>query len=97
MPESLRDGRADRAEYLARSAVVGLADGERAASASTADLAVDAPRHRRAGIQAVLGIYARENGQGMVFDAATTPDPEPPESDPPNPSSAKRPALKIVK
>jgi stringent starvation protein B len=55
------------------------------------------PRDIDVPVSAVLGIYARENGQGMVFDAATTPDPEPPESDPPNPSSAKRPALKIVK
>jgi len=55
------------------------------------------PRDIDVPVSAVLGIYARENGQGMVFDAAATPDPEPPESDPPSPSSAKRPALKIVK
>ncbi|MEN8213653.1 MAG: ClpXP protease specificity-enhancing factor [Pseudomonadota bacterium] len=47
---------------------------------------------------AVSGIYARENGQGMLFQE------EPPESDPPHPpdadDSAKnstRPNLKIIK
>lgn len=47
-------------------------------------------------IRAVLGIYTRENGQGMVFEAPSEPDPEPPESDPPQPERG-RPALKIVK
>lgn len=47
-------------------------------------------------MQAVLAIYARENGQGMFFDedeefaAEPTPDDEPPE--PP-----KRPSLRVVK
>lgn len=51
----------------------------------------------------VLGIYARENGQGMVFDGDEAPWPEPPEPGPAQPSSgagkpsAKRPALKVVK
>lgn len=56
---------------------------------------------------AVLGIYARENGQGMVFEGDDGPWPEPP-SEPPRPdpggsgsggkkSSARRPALKVVK
>lgn len=51
-------------------------------------------------IAAILGIYARENGQGMVFEGPMDPDPDP---DPPyigEPSSAERssrPALKIVK
>ncbi|WP_041522523.1 ClpXP protease specificity-enhancing factor [Gilvimarinus agarilyticus] len=48
---------------------------------------------------AVLGIYARENGQGMVFEAEAEP-PEPPK--PPAPSGsddsdAKRPSLRVVK
>jgi len=43
-------------------------------------------------ISAILGIYARENGQGMVFDAAEDPDPTPPP-----PPERTRPALKIVK
>jgi stringent starvation protein B len=54
-------------------------------------------------VTAVLGIYARENGQGMVFE----PDepPEPPEGGPPpadgpgsdDRRSAGRPSLKVVK
>ncbi len=45
-------------------------------------------------ISAVVGIYARENGQGMVFDAEETvrsTDDTPPEP------AEKRPSLKIVK
>ncbi|HSX87994.1 MAG TPA: ClpXP protease specificity-enhancing factor [Pseudomonas sp.] len=53
---------------------------------------------------AVLAIYARENGQGMVFDLespmATSEDGEseeqgPPDDEPPRPSG--RPSLKVVK
>ncbi|QXI29471.1 ClpXP protease specificity-enhancing factor [Pseudomonas vanderleydeniana] len=52
-------------------------------------------------IGAILGIYARENGQGMVFDLESPmededdvePDDEGPE--PPRPSG--RPSLKVVK
>lgn len=47
-------------------------------------------------ILAVVGIYARENGQGMVFDpeeAVEPPDDTPPKTD----RVEKRPALKIVK
>lgn len=47
-------------------------------------------------ISAVVGIYARENGQGMVFDPEEAA--EPPDDTPPDPDKAeKRPALKIVK
>ncbi|HSG61132.1 MAG TPA: ClpXP protease specificity-enhancing factor [Pseudomonadales bacterium] len=57
------------------------------------------PHHIFAPIAAILGIYARENGQGMVFedeydedggDSPTTP----PSSPPP---SGGRPSLKVVK
>ena len=41
---------------------------------------------------AILGIYARENGQGMVFDEVEAPE-EPPEP----PSGRGRPSLKVVK
>ena len=44
---------------------------------------------------AVLGIYARENGKGMLFPEAESsggPDDTPPEGDKP-----KRPSLKVVK
>ncbi|MDT4881672.1 Stringent starvation protein B [compost metagenome] len=54
---------------------------------------------------AVLAIYARENGQGMVFDLEPpVPDDEdgddpddqgPPNGEPPRPSG--RPSLKVVK
>ena len=43
-------------------------------------------------IKAILGIYARENGQGMVFDASEDPE-EPPDP----PSGRGRPSLKVVK
>lgn len=57
---------------------------------------------------AVLGIYARENGQGMMFDAETAtppptePQPTPPPGGGPKPtgsssSSEKRPSLRVVK
>ena len=56
-------------------------------------------------ISAILGIYARENGQGMVFDLESPMDDEeeiesdddlpPPDSEPPRPSG--RPSLKVVK
>ncbi|MAT94727.1 MAG: ClpXP protease specificity-enhancing factor [Halioglobus sp.] len=47
-------------------------------------------------IAAVVGIYARENGQGMVFEPE---DPsEPPDDEPPQPrKSERRPSLRIVK
>ena len=43
-------------------------------------------------IKAILGIYARENGQGMVFDASEDPE------EPPGPAGGRgRPGLKVVK
>ncbi|HEY7671238.1 MAG TPA: ClpXP protease specificity-enhancing factor [Gammaproteobacteria bacterium] len=44
-------------------------------------------------VQAVLGIYARETGQGMVFAAEDSPGP--PGDGPP--AAASRPTLKVVK
>ena len=42
--------------------------------------------------KAILGIYARENGQGMVFDTTEEPD------NPPDPPPDRvRPSLKVVK
>ncbi|MNP69460.1 Stringent starvation protein B [compost metagenome] len=56
-------------------------------------------------VGAILGIYARENGQGMVFDLESPLDDEeeieqegdqsPPDDEPPRPSG--RPSLKVVK
>jgi stringent starvation protein B len=41
---------------------------------------------------AVLGVYARENGKGMLF-----PDDHDEEPTPPEPPSSGKPALKVVK
>ncbi|MBA1230063.1 ClpXP protease specificity-enhancing factor [Pseudomonas viridiflava] len=57
-------------------------------------------------VAAILGIYARENGQGMVFDLEPSleedeeielddGDDTPPDSEPPRPTG--RPSLKVVK
>lgn len=57
-------------------------------------------RHLHVPTNAVLAIYARENGQGMVFDpeetTEPTPDPEPTSPEPAGKPSG-RPALKVVK
>ncbi|AKH22236.1 ClpXP protease specificity-enhancing factor [Sedimenticola thiotaurini] len=46
--------------------------------------------------EAVLGIYARENGRGMLFpDEAPSEDGPPPDDDPKPPR--ERPSLKVVK
>lgn len=49
--------------------------------------------------QAVLGIYAKENGQGMLFEKEEGPAPEPPGSDggPEDEPPKGRPSLKVVK
>lgn len=48
---------------------------------------------------AVLGIYARENGQGMMFEAETNTKPPAPEPTPigGGDKSQKRPGLRVVK
>jgi len=61
----------------------------------------------RVPVEHVLGIYARETGQGMVFteeagslpaeQGATGPGTEPPEPPAPAPDRPKRPSLKVVK
>ena len=45
-------------------------------------------------IVSIMGIYARENGQGMVFESEPEPEP-PPEA--PTPPERVRPTLKVVK
>ena len=51
-------------------------------------------------VNAVIGIYARENGQGMVFEPEVEPEPTPPAGDDtpsgPRPGNGK-PSLKVVK
>ena len=49
-------------------------------------------------VNAVIGIYARENGKGMVFEPEDEPEPTPPGDDTPEPPKPEgRPSLKIVK
>lgn len=53
----------------------------------------------RVPIKAVLGIYARETGQGMIFNESDL-TPEPPNGKPPPtppPEEGRRPHLKVVK
>ncbi len=48
-------------------------------------------------VSAVIGIYARENGQGMVFEHEEEVE-IPPDDTPPEPHNPEgRPSLKIVK
>ncbi len=44
---------------------------------------------------AVLGVYARENGKGMLFPEDAEDDATPPRPDPPEPGG--KPSLKVVK
>jgi stringent starvation protein B len=52
------------------------------------------PRALDIPIDAVLGIYARENSQGMVFAKEEAP---PPPGDDNDPKGSSRPALRVVK
>lgn len=52
--------------------------------------------------QAVLAVYTKENGRGMVFsdeDESTAEEqgPEPPDNEPSGPSGKRRPNLRVVK
>jgi stringent starvation protein B len=64
--------------------------------------------HIRVPVEFVLGIYARETGQGMVFteEASAVPampgnsndgDDKPPDPSPTPPEKPRRPSLKVVK
>jgi len=62
------------------------------------------PRTVRVPLEAVLGIYARESGEGLVFPTdeygdtpGGGPDVEPPSPDTPSPPPSGRPSLKIVR
>lgn len=60
------------------------------------------PMHVYVPVAAIMAIYAKENGQGMVFGADPgAPGPEGPGPQKPNPEGPapkpKRPALKVVK
>jgi stringent starvation protein B len=57
------------------------------------------PMHVSFMVNSVLGIYAKENGQGMVFDAKNDNSDDTPPDPPPTPpqEKPKRPNLRIVK
>jgi stringent starvation protein B len=48
-------------------------------------------------VRAVLGIYARENGQGMVFEPEKAPPPAPDDVPPPSPPVPAKRGLRVVK
>lgn len=84
---------------IAPSAVVGLAIGPDTVTFSARFGGV--PMSISSPIAAVLGIYARENGQGMMFPPELPPDdPAPSDNDggasPAKPATA-RPSLRVVK
>lgn len=45
----------------------------------------------------VLGIYARENGQGMIFEPEINKRPPPDDGGDSDPKGGKRPSLRVVK
>lgn len=47
-------------------------------------------------MHAILGIYARENGQGMMFEPEVSPDPLPPD-EPVKKNTSAKPSLRVVK
>ncbi len=55
-------------------------------------------RHVKVPVKAVLGIYARETGQGMIFSESDL-GPQPPGGTPtsPAPDNGRRPHLRVVK
>ncbi|MFO7276609.1 MAG: ClpXP protease specificity-enhancing factor [Pseudomonadota bacterium] len=54
--------------------------------------------HVRFPVAAVLGVYARETGEGMVFSEADLgPEPPPPPRPPAEEGGSRRPQLKVVK
>lgn len=53
------------------------------------------PMHIYVPIKAILAIYAKENGKGMIFDPEETEDETPPPE--PEIKPPKRPQLKVVK
>lgn len=57
------------------------------------------PMSIRVPVEAVLAVFARENGQGMAFDTAEPPDPDPegPQGPDDGGGGEKRNHLKVVK
>ncbi|WP_111657627.1 ClpXP protease specificity-enhancing factor [Isoalcanivorax indicus] len=48
-------------------------------------------------VNAVLAVFARENGEGMAFEPVAPPEPPEPSDDSPDDNGGRRPALKVVK
>jgi len=48
-------------------------------------------------VEAVIGIFAKESGQGLVFQSVDTPPPSDSTSDDNKPASSGRPTLTVVK
>jgi stringent starvation protein B len=50
-------------------------------------------------VDAIVGIYARENGQGMIFEPEELPDSTPPSGDEPPtaPRPSGKPSLRVIK
>lgn len=55
------------------------------------------PMQVRIPVNAVLAIYAKETGKGMIFDEETDGDTPPPAPSPKPQEKPKRPSLKVVK
>lgn len=55
------------------------------------------PMHINTPIQAILAIYAKENGKGMIFDPDEFEDETPPPPEPEPKKAPQRPQLKVVK
>lgn len=55
------------------------------------------PRAITVPIAAVMAVFAKENGQGMAFEATSEPEPPPPNSPTDKTPSAGRNHLKVVK
>ncbi|HSC76716.1 MAG TPA: ClpXP protease specificity-enhancing factor [Pseudomonadales bacterium] len=81
---------------ISPSAVVGFLMDNQAVAFSARFAGV--PMNVHAPMHAILGIYARENGQGMMFDAEPTPDPDPlPPDEPIKKAVPIKPLLRVVK
>jgi stringent starvation protein B len=95
---------------ISPSAVVGLLMDDQAVSFNARFGGV--PMDIYAPMGSLLGVYARENGQGMLFEAEEFPEPKPPAPDDdtgfkarvvenkdakPEKSSSERPSLRVVK
>lgn len=89
-PDQVRDNRI--VLNISYAATRGLVIGSEAVSFEARFNGV--PRALNVPIDAVLGIYARENSQGMVFAEEAGP-PKPPADD--DPKGGSRPALRVVK